>query len=307
MPSLDVNSKGTLGSRYTKAMQRAALGPTTILTLLTLVAFAGNSILCRLALAGGLIDPVSFNAIRLGSGALVLVPFLCSPGSRGQAQASTPWSPFAAAALFVYGITFSMAYVTLDAGVGALLLFGSVQVTMLSVGFLRGERPTMLQKAGIIVAVGGFLVQVLPGLTAPAPTGALLMTTAGIAWGTYSLHGRAVGDPRMATARNFLLAAPLGVVCLLLGQEQLVVHTRGVLLAVTSGTVTSGLGYILWYTALRGHTATSAGIVQLAVPILAAIAGVALLSEDLTLRFAVSACLTLGGIAVVTTGNRRAT
>ena len=280
------------------------MGRTITLTLLALSAFAANSILCRLALAGGLIDPLSFSALRLGSGALVLLPFLRAPGARNGVAESVPWSPFAAAALFTYALAFSLAYVTLDAGVGALLLFGAVQATMLGAGFLSGERPSPVQAAGIVAALAGFLAQVLPGLSAPEPSGAALMTLAGIAWGVYSLHGRRLALPRTATARNFALAAPLGLACLLPGLDHLHLEPRGALLALASGALTSAMGYVLWYAALRGLTVTSAGLVQLAVPPLTAAAGMLLLAEELTLRFTLAALLTLGGIALAITGKR---
>lgn len=286
-------------------MPARALGQTVVLTLLALVAFAGNSVLCRLALAGGAIDPRTFTALRLASGALVLLPFLRPPTSAGGSPARARWSPFAAAALLLYALAFSLAYVTLDASVGALLLFGAVQVTMLGAGFLRGERPGLLQATGIAAAIGGFLVQVLPGWTAPDPGGAALMTLAGIAWGAYSLHGRGVALPRTATARNFLLAAPLALAVPLWDVGGVELGPRGALLAVTSGALTSGMGYVLWYAALPGHTATSAGLVQLAVPVLTAAAGVTLLGEELAPRFLVAAVLTLGGIAVAIAGRRR--
>jgi len=281
-------------------MSQQGLSRTVVLTLLTLVAFAGNSLLCRMALAGAEIDPVSFTAIRLATGALVLAPFLKAPDDDAR------WSLVGGFSLFVYALTFSLAYVTLDAGVGALLLFGAVQVTMLGVGFWRGERLEPWGLAGLAVAITGFLVQVLPSATAPEPWGALFMAAAGLSWGVYSLAGRGVAFPRTATARNFLLAAPAALVCLVLPLGERVFELRGVLLAIVSGAITSGLGYVLWYAALRGHGRTSAALVQLAVPVLAAGAGVLLLDEKLTPRLMLAAALTLGGIALaITAGNRR--
>lgn len=280
------------------------LGRTIALTLLALIAFACNSLLCRLALAQDAIDPLGFTALRLASGALALAVFL-RPAASVRGAAPPPWSVLSALALFTYALAFSLAYVTLAAGVGALLLFGAVQVTMLGAGFLRGERPSALQAAGMLAAVAGFLVQVLPGLSAPDPLGAALMTLAGVAWGAYSLRGRGTTSPRTATARNFLLAAPLALACLVVqGPPLAELQARGVLLAVVSGALTSGLGYVLWYAALRGHSATSAGLVQLAVPLLAAAAGGLFLGETLTPRFALAAFLTLGGIALAISGRR---
>jgi drug/metabolite transporter (DMT)-like permease len=268
------------------------------LTALTLVAFAGNSILCRMALVERAIDPVSFTALRLLGGALVLLPAL---------RSRRPWNARAAVALFAYAIGFSLAYVTLDAGTGALLLFGLVQVTMIGAGLRQGERPTPLRALGMAAAVVGVVLLVLPGVSAPDPIGALLMAVAGVAWGVYSLAGRSVLDPVAATAANFVLAAPLGIAALLvawipLGPGRiggdLVATAPGIGLALASGALTSGLGYVLWYAALRGHSATSAAIVQLLVPVLAALGGVALLEEEPTPRLLYAGVLTLGGVAV---------
>jgi len=270
---------------------------TSVLTLLTLLAFAGNSILCRTALGARTIDPYSFTTIRIASGALVLLPFL-----RPSHAAARSSSLRAGAALFVYALAFSLAYVSLDAGTGALLLFGTVQITMIGTGLARGERPSLAQAAGLALAVIGVVLLVAPGVTAPAPAGAALMTLAGAAWGVYSLLGRGAPDPRAATARNFAVAlAPAALVTLLaplLLPPPTALQPRGVLLAATSGALTSGLGYVLWYAALRGHTATSAAIVQLAVPVLAALGGVALLDEGFTGRLALASVLTLGGVAL---------
>ncbi len=271
----------------------SALRKTVVLTGLTLVAFAANSILCRLALAGETIDPASFTALRLTSGAVALMPWAFS-----RRNPAARWRPATAFALFAYAIGFSLAYVTLDAGTGALLLFGSVQLTMLATGWVRGERPGALQLAGVVAALGGVLWLVSPGVTAPDATGALLMAGAGVAWGAYTLMGRGSPDPAGSTARNFALAAPLGLFALLPFGGELVLSRQGALLAVLSGAVTSGLGYVLWYAALRGHTRTSAAAVQLAVPLIAALGGVAFLGEEMTGRLLGSAFLTLGGVGL---------
>jgi drug/metabolite transporter (DMT)-like permease len=273
---------------------------TTILTLFALLALAGNSILGRLALVDGAIDPVGFTAVRLASGALILLPFLRSKAARGQ-----PWQPISALVLLAYALPFSLAYVTLDAGVGALLLFGAVQVTMIGTGFLRGERMGPAQLIGALAAIAGFLVLVRPGLEAPDLTGSILMASAGVAWGLYSLLGRGVTAPKVATARNFLLAAPVALLVLGLGLVPAPMpEPRGLAFAIASGALTSGLGYVIWYAALRGHTRTSAALVQLAVPMIAAAGGALLLGEALTLRFALASILTLGGIAVAILGGR---
>lgn len=271
-------------------MPDAPLPRTIALTALTLIAFAGNSILCRMALEPEAIDPKSFTALRLISGAWVLAPFI----RRGP----RPWNPKAALALFVYAITFSLAYVSLETGTGALLLFGFVQFTMIGAGLLQGERPSAWRVLGIGVAAGGVVYLCLPGVSAPNPTGAVLMATAGLAWGLYSLLGRGALSPAGSTACNFALVAPAGLLLFAFGYADATFTLEGVGLALASGALTSGLGYVLWYAALRGHSATSASVVQLAVPIIAAGAGVLLLDEALTSRLTIASALTLGGVGL---------
>lgn len=272
---------------------------TILLTTLAMLAFAGNSILCRMALVEESLDPWSFTGLRLASGALALLPFL-----RG-GRMRTSWSPPAALALFVYALGFSLAYVSLETGVGALLLFGSVQVTMLSAGWIQGERPSVTQVAGLILAALGVAKLLAPGLRAPEPLGASFMVAAGAAWGVYSLLGRRAERPAAATARNFVLCAPLGTLAMLVLGDGGALGARGILLAVASGALTSGLGYVLWYAALRGLSATSGSVVQLTVPVLAALGGVALLGEQLTPRLVVAGSLTLGGVLLAMRRVRR--
>jgi drug/metabolite transporter (DMT)-like permease len=267
---------------------------TTLLTVVTLLAFAGNSLLCRAALRDGAMDPLSFTALRLVSGALVLLPLLRRPGA--------PWNPRAGLALGGYAVAFSLAYISLDAGVGALLLFGSVQVTMFLAAWRRGERMTRLQTCGLAAAVGGLLFLLLPGASAPDPAGSALMVLAGVGWGTYSLFGRRVAVPAVATARNFALAAPLAL--LTLPFASLEVSSTGVWLAVASGAGTSGLGYVVWYAALRGLDTTRAAVVQLAVPVIAALGGALLLGEVLGARLVVAGSVTLAGVAVAVLAKR---
>ena len=277
--------------------------PRTIaLTAAALIAFAANSVLCRLALRSHAIDPWSFTAVRLASGALILLPLL----ERGPAIGRQRLRPVLAATLFGYALAFSLAYVELDAGTGALLLFGSVQVTMIGAGLRAGERPTKLRLLGMLLAAVGLVVLVAPGLSAPAPLAAASMALAGACWGVYSLRGRGVAGPLQATAWNFLLAAPAGVLALALARSESHFTSRGILLAVTSGALTSGLGYVAWYAALPGHSATSASIVQLAVPVIAASAGVAWLGERPTARLFAASALTLGGILIVLLARRGA-
>lgn len=268
---------------------------TLLLTALTLLAFAGNSLLCRAALAEGLIDPYSFTALRLGSGAVVL--FLLARKAAPAARA-TAWDRRAGLSLFAYALCFSAAYVSLDAGTGALLLFGMVQVTMIGAGLAKGERLGLVQGLGFLAALSGVVWLVLPGVSAPDPLGALLMCAAGVGWGAYSLAGRGALNPTVANARSFLLAAPLAGLLLLPMWSQVAIHPKGALLACIAGAGTSGIGYVIWYAALRGWSATSGAIVQLAVPIIAALGGIMLLGESLSTRFVTASALTLGGIAV---------
>jgi drug/metabolite transporter (DMT)-like permease len=297
---------------------------TVLLTLSALVAFAANSVLCRLALGGRAIDAASFATIRLASGALALLSLLAlvsrGRGDRRDGRGPAPddertagparrvrpagsWR--SAAALFLYAVPFAFAYLSLSAGTGALILFGAVQATMIAVGLRGGERPHRLEWWGLIIAIAGLIVLVLPGLRAPAPAGSLLMAVAGMAWGVYSLRGRGAGRPLAITAGNFARAAPLALAVSLLCLRALHVSPRGALLAVLSGAVTSGLGYAIWYAALPGLTATRAATVQLAVPVLAALGGVAFLGEHVTLRLVVSATFILGGVAAALRGRLR--
>ena len=266
------------------------------LTSVTLLAFAANSLLCRMALAPDLIDPVAFTAIRLGSGVAVLVPLsalISEPRPSGQSAGS--WrSSFA---LFLYAMAFSLAYVSLETGMGALILFGSVQATMIGLGLWRGERPQLREWLGLITGMGGLVYLVLPGIAAPDPVGALLMVGSGVGWGVYSLRGKGSVTPVAATAGNFVRTLPFAVLGLVIAWGSLHATPRGVALAVLSGAVTSGLGYVLWYLALRGLTATRAAIVQLAVPVLAAVGGIIVLAEEPTARLAIASALILGGVA----------
>jgi drug/metabolite transporter (DMT)-like permease len=277
----------------------APTSQTLALTAVAMLAFAGNSLLCRLALQHSGIDPASFTSVRLTSGAVVLWALV---RWRGQRPAGD-WG--SAAALFVYAAAFSYAYLSLSAGTGALLLFGAVQATMLGWGLWRGQRLGWGQTAGLMLALGGLVALLLPGVTAPPAGGALLMTAAGVAWGVYSLRGRGAGDPTAVTAGNFVRASALAVPLALAALPWAQVDVAGLLWALCSGAVTSGLGYAIWYTALKGLQPTSSASVQLSVPVLTALGGVALLSEPLTLRLALCSLAILGGIAWVIAGQRR--
>jgi drug/metabolite transporter (DMT)-like permease len=265
------------------------------LTVVTLVAFAANSLLCRMALAPDLIDPVAFTAIRLGSGVAVLLPLsalISQPRPPGESAGS--WR--SSIALFLYAMAFSLAYVSLETGMGALILFGSVQATMIGVALWRGERPKLQEWLGLAIAMGGLVYLVSPGITSPDPVGALLMIASGAGWGIYSLRGQGRPAPLAATAGNFARTLPFAILGVGVAWGTLHTTPRGVALAVVSGSLTSGLGYVIWYLALRGLTATRAAIVQLAVPVIAAAGGIVVLAEEPTVRLGVASVLILGGV-----------
>jgi len=266
------------------------------LTLFAMMAFAANSLLCRLALGQDLIDAASFTTARVVSGAVVLT-LIVLPKWRARGRAPIEWR--SAAMLFSYMIFFSFAYLSLSAGTGALILFGAVQLTMIIAALRGGERFRLLSWIGLMLAFLGLVYLVSPGLTAPDPTGAVLMAVAGIAWGFYSLLGRSAGDPLEATANNFIVAVPLAIVVSLLFVGEIHSSSLGLALAIVSGAIASGIGYVVWYAALRGLTATRAATVQLSVPVIAALGGAALLSEQLTLRLILASVATLGGVWIV--------
>jgi drug/metabolite transporter (DMT)-like permease len=274
---------------------RTPLLATAGLTAVAMLAFAANSLLCRFALQQDRIDPASFGAVRLAAGALALACVMRA-GRQGQG-AGGDWR--SAALLFAYVALFSFAYVSLAAGTGALILFGAVQLTMLGVGLLRGERFAPAGWCGLALAAGGLAVLLLPGAAAPSLGGAVLMAGAGIAWGGYSLRGRGVRDPLAATAAAFLRAAPIGILLALAFASRAHADARGIGLAIASGALTSGLGYVAWYAALRRLTALRAAVVQLSVPLIAAVGGALLLGEALTVRLGVAALAILGGIGLV--------
>jgi drug/metabolite transporter (DMT)-like permease len=277
---------------------------TPALTVFALVAFAANSVLCRLALGHGAADPATFTLVRLLSGAITLAGLrLARPAPAGAPARRLPW--ISAALLFLYAAPFSFAYISLGAGTGALILFASVQATMLAGAMGAGERFRWLEAAGLLIALGGLTYLVLPGLSAPSPVGSALMVIAGVAWGLYSLRGRGSADPVGDTARNFALAVPFAVLVSAGTLKSAHVSWRGALLAVGSGALASGLGYVCWYAALRGLTRIRAATVQLTVPILAAAAGVAILGETITVRLVLSALLILGGVGLALAGRAR--
>ena len=268
---------------------------TTALTCLAMIAFAGNSLLCRYALKETDIDPGSFTVIRLVAGAVML--WLIVRLRSGPRDGGGNW--LSALALFGYAAGFSFAYASLPAATGALLLFGAVQVTMVGHGLWRGERLHGWQWGGAVLAFAGLVGLLLPGLSAPSLQGALLMLGAGVAWGIYSLRGRGAGDPTQVTAGNFLRTLPIALVLLPWFYSHVSFDGLGVLCAIASGALASGIGYAIWYTALPRLRATTAATVQLSVPVLAALGGVALLAEPVTVRLGLSAIAVLGGIALV--------
>jgi len=267
---------------------------TLLLSVAALAAFAANSILCRLALAETAIDAVSFTTIRIASGALMLGLLLTL--DRREAPRGS-WT--AALALYAYAILFSWAYLRLSAGTGALLLFGAVQLTMFGVALHKGERLDALQTLGLALAVGGVGWLLAPGVSAPPLTSALLMLAAGVAWGAYSLIGRSSTAALADTAGNFLRAVPVAMLLSLATVDAARVDATGALYAAASGALASGLGYALWYGALRDLSASRAATLQLAVPVLAALGGVLALGEAFTPRLAVAMAAVLGGIVLV--------
>jgi drug/metabolite transporter (DMT)-like permease len=271
------------------------------LTALAMAAFAGNSLLCRQALAHTRIDPATFTSVRLVSGALVLA--LLARARGGSPFASGNWR--SAFALFAYAAGFSFAYVSLPASAGALLLFGAVQATMIGRGLVAGERLRAVQAVGLVLALAGLGGLLLPGLSAPPAGGAALMIAAGIAWGVYSLRGRGTGDPVLVTAGNFARAVPFALATSLVCARGTSWDAAGIGWAAVSGALASGVGYALWYSALPGLAATSAATVQLSVPVLASLGAVAFLGEHVTVRLALASAAILGGIALVILERRR--
>ena len=272
------------------------IGKAVTLTSMALIAFVANAIVCRAAIAGEDIDPASFATVRLASGALAL--WVLAAGRRSAPRtANGDW--VGGACLAVFAVSFAFAYRFLTVSTGTLILFGTVQITMLLAARRAGERFAPLAWAGFSLAIAGLIYLLSPGLTAPPPAGAVLMAVAGVAWGFYSLRGRAVIDPLWASAGNFVRAFPLAACVSLFFVWHTHLSLRGVTLAVASGAIASGVGFAIWYAALRHLTAIRAATVQLTVPVIAAIAGVLLLAEPLTWRMPLAAIAILGGIGLV--------
>jgi drug/metabolite transporter (DMT)-like permease len=264
---------------------------TAALTLLALIAFASNSLLTRLALGSGQIDAATFTLVRLGAGAVVLT-LLARPSLRGGGVLGP-------LALFAYAAPFSFAYLRIGAAVGALVLFGVVQLTMIGYALVRGERPAPLTWVGLVLAAGGLAVLTVPSVSRPDPFGVVLMAIAGVAWGVYSLAGKKVADPLAANARSFLWSSALAVIMVLVSRTPVTASGSGIVLALVSGGVTSGLGYALWYRVLPRLTVTQAAVAQLTVPVIAALAAVGLLEERLSIRLVIAGALVLSGVGLV--------
>lgn len=270
-----------------------------MLTAFALIAFAANSVFCRLALGEGAIDAAGFTTTRLVSGALVLLILVETTRKTSDAGQRGNWT--SAFMLFLYAVTFSFAYISLNTGTGALILFASVQATMIFFAIWKGERLSLLGSLGLFLALAGLTYLVFPGLEAPSLSGAALMVVAGIAWGIYSLRGRRSRSPTVVTTDNFLRSIPFVVLISLIFFQNLHMTFKGALYAVLSGGLTSAIGYVIWYAALRGHSATSAALVQLMVPVLAAAGGVVFLSEPVTARLLIASIMIIGGVTLALT------
>lgn len=279
-----------------------SMARTAVLTVLAMIAFAGNSLLCRAALKDPAIDAASFTTIRMVSGALVL--WLIVQFTRRAQVGDGNWR--SALALFGYAAAFSFAYGSLPAASGALVLFGSVQLTMLGYGLWSGARFRGVQIIGFAMAIAGLVSLLLPGLSAPPLAGALLMMCAGLSWGVYSLRAKGQGDPTRVTAGNFIRTIPMALAVSLLMHDQLSISPAGFWWAVSSGALASALGYAIWYTALPALKATNAAVVQLSVPVIAASGAVVFLGEALSPRLLLASLVILGGIGLVIAGGRRA-
>ena len=274
-------------------------------TIFALVAFAFNSILCRMALHGGEADAAGFTLVRIVSGAITLIVISYFAGSGKGSQIWERGNWISAFFLFAYAVCFSFAYLGLTAGTGALILFGSVQLTMILVSLIRGEQPSAVEWIGLIVAAGGLVYLVFPGLASPPLVSSLLMAAAGAAWGGYTLRGRGSSSPLADTTGNFVLAVPIAIVVAIIYWSDVHLSKQGIMLAVLSGAAASGIGYTVWYAALKFHTATTAAILQLSVPAIVAAAGVWFLAETATRRLYIAGGLILGGILLAILGRRK--
>ena len=273
---------------------------TIFFTVLALIAFAANSVLCRSALGENLIDPASFTSIRLLSGGVMLMVIL--QFNRKNKSSSTKGSWLASIMLFLYAAAFSFAYITLDTGTGALILFAAVQITMILVSIVSGNKLHATEWIGLTIAFIGFVYLILPGITTPSAAGFSLMTIAGIAWGFYTIKGQGSKNPLFDTAYNFSRSILFILILMIITFQFSHVSSKGILLAMISGGITSGIGYTVWYVALGGLSITQAAVVQLSVPVIASLGGVVFVSEQITLRYILASLLILGGILIVVLG-----
>jgi len=274
---------------------------TVIFTSLALLAFAANSVLCRLALGDDLIDAPAFTALRLLSACLMLFIIVAVQIKKTEINtamhAKGSWT--ASFMLFLYAITFAYAYVSLDTGTGALILYGAVQISMILFSLVAGVRLRLLEWAGLMIAFAGLVYLVFPILSTPSIGGILLMGLAGVAWGFYTLKGSDSAHPLMDTAYNFFRTIPLVILLAIFTLYDAHYSMHGIVLAVLSGAVTSALGYVIWYVALRDLSSTLAAVLQLSVPMLAALGGVVFVAEPITLRLVIASVLVIGGVAMV--------
>ena len=274
---------------------------TSLFTIVALIAFAANSVLCRLALDIYQMDAGSFTTIRLLSGAIVLWIIIRAQHKRqnNQAHFKLTKNCFSASMLFIYATAFSFAYITLDTATGALILFGSVQITMIAYAIYKGNRLNISEWIGLVMAFMGFIYLIYPDLSSPSAIGFLLMSISGVAWGFYTIQGKHSKKPLFDTAQNFIKTLPFIVILALITLPQAQLNLQGILLALLSGGIASGMGYAVWYLALTGLANSQAAVVQLAVPIIAAIGGVLFVSEEMTLRLVISSVMVLGGILTI--------
>jgi drug/metabolite transporter (DMT)-like permease len=271
-------------------------------TIFALLAFAANSVLCRLALGDNAIDASSFTIIRLLSGIIILILVLQLTRKPNEIKPKSKGSWLAAGMLFIYAIAFSFGYISLDTGTGALILFGAVQITMIMASVISGNKLHFTEWGGLIIAFSGFVYLIVPSLVTPSFKGFILMAVSGIAWGLYTLAGRTSKNPLSDTAYNFMRTSPFILILIIFGLNDAHITPMGILLAVLSGAVASGIGYFVWYIALRGLSVTQAAVVQLFVPVIAAAGGIVFANELITLRLVESSALVLGGILTVILG-----
>ena len=275
---------------------------TFFLCFITMIAFAANSVLCRLALNETSISPLLFTAVRLISGGIILLPIIY--WNRKNIKLDLIDSIKKGIPLFTYALFFSLAYIQIGAGIGALILFATVQITMIGFSIFKGTRLNKIEWSGFVLAFGGLVFLLLPGLSSPPSKSAALMLISGISWGVYSLLGKGVKQPIISTSKNFLVATILSLFLFFFIKQEIIIYDRGFILAFISGAVTSGIGYVLWYLTLREITTTIASIVQLSVPIIAALGGVIFISESLSFRLIVSTLLIFLGIFLTIKGKQ---